>query len=1336
MSLGKSLGGLKGPRITRRDFIKLGAVLAAFATTPKVFRRASAEVLREVEEGKVWVRGETGRVRGHAELYRVPPPGDVVEAPGAQEVELSTPEGLKRVRPKWFSNWLDWKEYEGKDWPRRREKRYFIATGGVCGFCETSCHYIAWIDKDTNLVRKVMVNPFVKNNWGLCVKGQGVALAAANPDRITFILSKIDPKTGRRIGERGDDNWIRITYEESLEIAAEYWAKGIYEYIVLGRPEASKTVYWMEGRPLQQGWVTHGGWGKKWEQQHSFHSHTNLCSAGQRLANATWTDKDRNSPDYFKAKLMILHGKGILGDTGHYLMSHGPRAAIARFNGAKVVSVREKYFHTDLLADYWLSTWPGTETVLWLAVANVLVNELGAVNWDFVRRWVNWDWFVRDRDGIIRWLLDRGYIKTPPPDDIYERLPDGRYAIRDYYRAFEWFKTFLREFLSNFTPEYAAWVTRLNARTPPPQMPSSDEIRRGAELIRAVAREIARAGTAISIHQWRGPGQTYGGWMTGRALILAAVALTGAFGTEGGTGTSAWHNMNYVYHGWKGSLAHRLKGKSLYGPRIWNEYVLSPEEQAFGHYDPTNPNVFKWYDEEWKSYWRERGFPIPDKMYLHFSRVVNPLATYQGGILWAKLLGNPDVVELVIHSTPFMNETAYFSDIVLPEGFFHERHEGQPASSGIYAPDKWVGLRWPIYYTYLTRVKGWKPKDPHRTAYEANREVGVGDALSYQEWSLEVYWRVIAKAVLRARSEGVPVDELLREKEIDYLGLKVRIPSLADRLEFLIDYNRGVEYARRVGVRPEDLAEKLIRDLYEGRISYEQWVNDLRKELLIRITDWYNWALYEATPRLAEEARRRDLEPIEYLELYQFWVEVPNVYKNVTYEARVPPEKVAEVDPVTKLAYDSKGNVVGVEVDGVIYRGQKTWSRKLEFYSLPMREQELMEVSIPIFPKEDVLKRAIQGDVEAARQLVRDKMHLVIPIMDFWAGIPGLTTGVDPSKGEAIFVANSRFLFASENSRSQYNWFTFELFPALYLWVNPVDAELMGLKTGDTVRVRILIPPLNDLEVSSFVTKVWVTERVREGVVIMLQGQYRWRPAWWEKAEYKVNGEVYTANPSSTIFTTYEMKVDGKPLMDSIRDRSLFREWRKFEAKPAEHTRPMTEEEINEYYVTRLYRDRGMPFWDQGRFVWWKQSGVPYDFILPVIEDPVSWTNLWHFKVKIEKVPEEEYGKMEFDYQAARDAYDFFFKLLTHGSRGQLARRIYSVWRARWGFDMDFPRILGVVKGELVARYRRGEAGLVVEDWPEKGFRRAHFLGAGIGGKPDLVAYKWPPKVPDLRELP
>jgi hypothetical protein len=237
----------------------------------------------------------------------------------------------------------------------------------------------------------------------------------------------------------------------------------------------------------------------------------------------------------------------------------------------------------------------------------------------------------------------------------------------------------------------------------------------------------------------------------------------------------------------------------------------------------------------------------------------------------------------------------------------------------------------------------------------------------------------------------------------------------------------------------------------------------------------------------------------------------------------------------------------------------------------------------------------------------------------------------------------------------------------------------------------------------------------------MLHGNYRWKPSWWDYGKLKVDEKSIA--PFSVIFSKYEFSVDGKRLDQAIKDKSFHREWGKIVGRIVEHVRPATDAEIEGHHMTSLYKARRAHFWDQAKFVWWRETGVTYDCILPQTNDPVSWTNIWHFKVRIEKAKPEEYGQVEFDFEAARNAFEYFFKLLTHGSRGELARRIYSVWRQRWGLDLEFPRILGVVKGELVGK-----------TFGEVGFRRAFFFGGGIGGKPARDAYKWPIK--DLRELP
>jgi anaerobic selenocysteine-containing dehydrogenase len=1316
-------------KMLRRDFLRAAAAAALVGISASVFVRA--QLYPEVEKQENWWSGQTGRVFNYSTLYRIPPPGKPRETGGA--LELSTPDGLKTITLKWWENWIDWREYDARAWPKPRDRRYFIATGGVCGGCEVSCHFVVWIDKETKLARKVLVNPFAKSNWSLCVRGQSAGAAAAHPDRVVYILSKIDPKTGKRVGVRGDDNFVRITYDESLEIVATYYAKAFYEYFVEGNPLGSMRLHWHEGRPLQTGFFTHHPWTKNWEQQHAFASHTNLCSAGARLGNNLWIAMDRNSPDYYSAKTVVQHGMGHLGDAAHFLMSHGPRLAVARFRGAKVISVREKYFHTELLADYWVAPWPGTEAWLWMAVVNVLINELNAVDWEFIRKWWNWDWFLRDRK-LLQHLYNMGYIKTLPPDDIYGVTDDGVIYIKDYERAWSYFQQFLKEYFANFTPEYAAWVTRLNARTPPPDPLTPEEIRNAATLIRAIAKEVATAGKALSVNQWRGPGQTHGGWMLARAFFLL-IALTGAVGTVGGTGAASWHNTDFVYYWWKGTLAAQVLNRSLEGPAIWNINMIAPEESAFGAYDPTNTIPFRMYDKEWQNYWRRLGFAVPDRVYVWVSRIANPLATYQAGAQWARFFSNPDLVELNVHMTPFWNEMCYFSDLCISEGFWHERHDPQPAAPGIYAPDRWFSVRWPAYVIYLMR-EGWRPKDIHRATLEAHQYIGLGDVISPEEWYMEMAWRAIAKAVLMAKEKGRPLDDLLKDKEIDYLGAKVKIPSLADRLAFLIDVNRGKRYAAQLGIAPEELPARLIRDLYEGRITYEQFINDVRRQLLPTLWDMYNWAVYAFSPPATKFAKDQGLEPVEALELYQFLLHDTNVYADKTYLRKVPRDQVARIDPITKLAYDAKGGIVGIEIDGEVYvgfnvLGTVTHTLKLEWYNPAMAEQELREVSIPIIPLESALKRAMEGDIATIQKLINAKLHYVIPIQDFWARIPGLTTGIDVKKGEFVFVANSRFLYQGENSRVQQMWYSFELWPSLYLWMNPIDAQLLGLKTGDTVRVRLLIQALNDLEVASFVTKVWVTPRVREGVMVLLHGAYRWRPAWWD---FKKVLETAGTYPTTVVFQTVDIKVDGASLVDKIRAGDF--NWRKLAWVKTADPAPVSEEDLEKIAITKLYRQRGMPFWDLAKFVWWKETGTTYDFVLPQTNDPIAWTNMWHFKVRIEKADPKEYGNMEYDFEAGKQAFDFFYKLLTHGSGGELAKSIYDFWRQRWGgLDLKFPRILGVIRGDVLCPNKKpGSPGCARPDFI--GMRRTFLWALGIGPKPAKSAYYWPPKVPDLRELP
>jgi anaerobic selenocysteine-containing dehydrogenase len=166
-------------------------------------------------------------------------------------------------------------------------------------------------------------------------------------------------------------------------------------------------------------------------------------------------------------------------ETGHYFNPHAQRIMEAKERGAKVCVIETRLSNTASKADYWLSTWPGTEAAVLLAMANVILRE-DSYDRDFLRRWVNWEEF----------LLEEHPSK---PRDL------------------DTFIATLKEIYSVYTPEFAERESGADART-----------------IVEVAHEIARARPALATHVWRNAAA--GGWQVARALEFLVV-LCGAVGT-------------------------------------------------------------------------------------------------------------------------------------------------------------------------------------------------------------------------------------------------------------------------------------------------------------------------------------------------------------------------------------------------------------------------------------------------------------------------------------------------------------------------------------------------------------------------------------------------------------------------------------------------------------------------------------------------------------------------------------------------------------------------------------------------------------------------------------
>jgi anaerobic selenocysteine-containing dehydrogenase len=402
--------------------------------------------------------------------------------------------------------WDDWVEYDSRAWPRKVEKRYMLVPT-LCFNCEAACGLLAYVDKETLEVRKFEGNPVHPGSRGRnCAKGPATLNQITAPDRVLHPL--------KRAGARGEGKWQRVSWDEALDDIAARIRGAIAE-------NRHNEVMYHVGRPGEDGYMPRvlQSWGVD-----GHNSHTNVCSAAGRTGYAFWMGDDRPSPDYANARCILLISAHL--ETGHYFNPHAQRIMEGKQRGAKLIVFDVRLSNTASQADYWVSPWPGSEAAILLAIAKILL-DTGRIDREFVRRWVNWDEYLRARR----------------PDLPVE---------------FDAFLDALREEYARFTPEFAERES---------QVP--------AETIRRIAEEVARAGTALSTHVWRSAAAgNEGGWLVARALFFLNV-LTGSIGRVGGVSPN-------VFHKFTPAPFEKPPPQSTWNELTWpEEYPLAHHEMSF-----------------------------------------------------------------------------------------------------------------------------------------------------------------------------------------------------------------------------------------------------------------------------------------------------------------------------------------------------------------------------------------------------------------------------------------------------------------------------------------------------------------------------------------------------------------------------------------------------------------------------------------------------------------------------------------------------------------------------------------------------------------------------------
>jgi complex iron-sulfur molybdoenzyme family reductase subunit alpha len=483
----------------------------------------------------------------------------------------------------------------------------------------------------------------------------------------------------KRVGERGEGKWKRISWDEALTEIADHVIDevqaGRYDAISGFTPiPAMSPVSFAGGSRLIN---LLGG------VSHSFYDWYSDLPPGEPITWGTQTD-NAESADWYNADYLVAWGSNInvtrIPDAKYFLE--------AGYDGAKRVGVFTDYSQTAIHTDEWVSPEPGSDTALALGMAQTIVSE-GLYDEAHLKEQTDMPLLVRQDTGKFlrasevrgvssdaddpEWMLlmldSDGRLREAPGSlgerdgqhddspsieldfdpqldaETTVRTDDGEVQVRTVWNE-------LRDELAQYDPETVHEETGV-----------------GRETYQRVAREFAEADAAKIIHG-KGVNDWYHNDLGNRAIQLL-VTLTGNLG-EPGTGLDHYVGQEkiWTYEGWK-DLSFPAEGGRSVPTTLWTYYHA-------GILDNTDPDtaekIREAIDEEWMPVYpeeRENGTrPDPSTMFVwrgnYFNQAKGNVAVEEE--LWPKL-------DLVVDVNFRMDSTAMYSDIVLPAASHYEKHD-------------------------------------------------------------------------------------------------------------------------------------------------------------------------------------------------------------------------------------------------------------------------------------------------------------------------------------------------------------------------------------------------------------------------------------------------------------------------------------------------------------------------------------------------------------------------------------------------------------------------------------------------------------------------------------
>ncbi len=430
----------------------------------------------------------------------------------------------------------------------------------------------------------------------------------------------------------------------------------------------------------------------------------------------------------------------------------------------------------------------------------------------------------------------------------------------------------------------------------------------------------------------------------------------------------------------------------------------------------------------------------------------------------------------------------------------------------------------------------------NETAFFADYVLPMGhsserhDTHSYEQYDGQ--WLGFRQPVIRAAKER------LGEKVADTRA--VNPGEVWEENEFYIDLSWRIDPDGSLG----------IRQYFESKANPGE---------MLTVEEYYSWMFNNSVPGLKEAAKAEGLDPMQYMRRYgafEVSKKIGTVYAQPVPEdelediqvsptgrvfTRAPKPASPNVVPTGDPAPDDEGRrPVGVMAGDQILRGFPTPSGRLEFYSSTLATWGWKEYAIPTY---------IESHVHQSKL----------------------------ASGEMPLISTFRLPVQIHTRSANSKWLD-EIAHTNPLWINPIDANRMGVKDGNLLRVNT--------DLGYFVVKAWVTEGIRPGVVACSHHMGRW----------KISDDF----GSRAMMRTVTLKQDGS----------------RWNLDPSKGVEPYKSSDP-----------------DTSR-IWWTDVGVHQNLTFGVHPDPVSGMHCWHQVVRVTKAEAgDRHGEVFVDTAKSKEVF-------------------------------------------------------------------------------------------------